>query len=69
MQNCKNKLVKGSYGSTGNFKSHYRTTHKDVIPDLERYLDKKQNWEPTVRTIQNDIVAPEIRKENVIFKL
>lgn len=63
------KVVKGNKTSTGNFKSHYRTQHSELIQDMERYLDKKQKWEPIVKPThtQTQVFAPAVRKEEVIF--
>lgn len=63
---CSRRLVKGLKTTTGNFKNHYRTNHKDEFPELERYLDKKQKWEPIVKQKQTQIFASAIRKEEVI---
>lgn len=69
---CKIKLVKGSKTSTGNFKNHYRTNHNELIPELERYLDKKQKYEPMVKptiAAQQQSSAPPIQKEEVVYSV
>lgn len=46
---CK-ELKKGTDTSTGNFKSHYKTKHKDRAKDMEHYL---KEIDPSVKAKSN----------------
>lgn len=57
-----NKCRKGNISSTGNFLSHYRSTHKDMLAELERHSKAiiLQLIEPKI-----SVVAPPTSKEEV----
>lgn len=50
-----NSEKKGSRTSTGNFIGHFRSKHKDLVPELESYL-KRENLSKSEPDITNSSV-------------
>lgn len=52
-------IVKGTYSSTGNFRSHYKRIHSEKIDELDKYT-KTQARKPTKAMTSSPNMADEV---------
>lgn len=63
------QIRKGNVRTTGNFISHYRTTHRDKFGELELFLRRAPvSASTSVSQLRKDDSFPEINKQEVNLK-